>query len=112
MARRRLQNTDVSQAPIAQVVDYSRLTLPASTTSRPTSATIAIRSAPRSAIAAAGARIYFSLWVGSLIAMCGEVLMTLGLPSEWVSPWVLISDSSIRKNFSASMAAPRSPVFR
>ena len=38
--------------------------------------------------------------------------MTLGLPSAWVWPWVLISDSSIRKNFSASMAVSHSLVFR
>jgi hypothetical protein len=44
--------------------------------------------------------------------MCGEVLTTLGLPSEWVWPWVLISDSKIRTNFSASMAASRSLVVR
>ena len=39
------------------------------------------------------------------------MLTILGLPSEWVWPWVLISDSSIRKNFSASMAVPHSLHF-
>jgi hypothetical protein len=33
--------------------------------------------------------------------------MTLGLPSVWLRACVLISDSKIRKNFSASMAWPR-----
>ena len=65
---------------------------------------------------AGGARnlsqIYFRLRAGSWSGTCGEVLTTFGPPSAWVSPWVLISDSSIRKNFSASMAVSRSLVFR
>jgi hypothetical protein len=56
------------------------------------------------------AQTYFPLRGGSWTGTCGEVLTTLGPPSAWVWPRVLISDSSIRKNFSASMAV--SPSLR
>jgi hypothetical protein len=56
------------------------------------------------------AQIYFR--VGSRMGTCGEVLVTFGLPSEWLWPWVLISDSSIRKNFSASIGGVPFLAFR
>lgn len=49
----------------------------------------------------------FAGLIGSRTGTWGELLMTLGLPSVWLRACVLISDSKIRKNFSASMAWPR-----
>lgn len=66
---------------------------------------------PASAIAKVGsencrdAQIYLALRPGSSTGMCGEVLTTRVLPSRWVWPWALIRDSTIKRNFSASMAA-------